>query len=446
MCADARAQRPEPSGPAPGFLDSIKPLQIGDTIPEALWHLPLQVVNHPDGKGSITLNDYKGKLIILDFWTTWCSHCINGMPRMLSFQEKFREDIVVLPVTYQPTEMIQRFIRKNALIGSLPGFRTVANGAAINALFPSVGYPNLGIIDREGRVVANVRPAYLDENTIANLVNGKAVYLPFTRGHEQAQAVLEPAFRDLRQHKPIYYSMLGGVLDGMDAAIVQDVDSVSGIKRWFFHKQDLLSLYRHALLPDRETDCEFVAFSNRRLIEVNDPERYFAPPAALTTEQERIAREREFRFTYEMIAPLYADDGAMRSKMASDLNVFLGFNGRIEKREMDCLVLVQAETARPLADTAARETATRSIVRQLNHPVYRLPPVLNGIPKMVWPRITLPPEPLDVQRLNAILAVYGLKVVQARKSINMFILSEAGAPKKLAEELQLTEYGYQPKA
>src|SRR5690606_31787392 len=35
--------------------DSIRPLQIGDTIPEALWNLPLQVMNHPDGKEVITL-------------------------------------------------------------------------------------------------------------------------------------------------------------------------------------------------------------------------------------------------------------------------------------------------------------------------------------------------------------------------------------------------------
>ncbi|WP_257667471.1 hypothetical protein [Parapedobacter tibetensis] len=72
MCAEAHAQRPEPSGPVPlGIhIDSIKPLQIGDTIPEALLNLPLQVVNHPEGKETITLADYKGKLIILDFWAT----------------------------------------------------------------------------------------------------------------------------------------------------------------------------------------------------------------------------------------------------------------------------------------------------------------------------------------------------------------------------------------
>src|SRR5690606_33441091 len=102
MCAETRAQRPEPSGPAPGFLDSVKPLQIGDTIPEALWHLPLQVVNHPEGKDTITLNDYRDtKLIILDFWATWCVPCIKSLGKLDSLQKQFGEELTVLPATYE---------------------------------------------------------------------------------------------------------------------------------------------------------------------------------------------------------------------------------------------------------------------------------------------------------------------------------------------------------
>ncbi|WP_157278253.1 hypothetical protein [Olivibacter sitiensis] len=74
----AAAQTPEQSGAAQGQLLSneqlptnIQQLNIGDTIPEALWHLPLQVVNHPPtgGKDTITFNDYRGKAIILDVWS-----------------------------------------------------------------------------------------------------------------------------------------------------------------------------------------------------------------------------------------------------------------------------------------------------------------------------------------------------------------------------------------
>src|SRR5690606_538187 len=68
------AQQAEPAATA---VADIKPLQIGDTIPEYLWQLPLQVVNHPKGQETITLNKHRGKLIILDFWATWCVLCLK---------------------------------------------------------------------------------------------------------------------------------------------------------------------------------------------------------------------------------------------------------------------------------------------------------------------------------------------------------------------------------
>lgn len=88
----------------------IRPLQIGDTIPEELWNLPLQVVNHPEGKDTITLNDYRDKkLIILDFWATWCGACISMFPKMKELQNTYNQDLYVLPVSYESLEKIDGF-------------------------------------------------------------------------------------------------------------------------------------------------------------------------------------------------------------------------------------------------------------------------------------------------------------------------------------------------
>ncbi|MBD1431606.1 redoxin domain-containing protein [Sphingobacterium sp. DN00404] len=93
--SDAWAQSAE-SRTAEGQTE-IKPLKIGDTIPEELWHMPLQVVNHPDAKDTITLNDYRDKkLIILDFWSSWCSSCINSFPSLDSFQRQYANNLQIL--------------------------------------------------------------------------------------------------------------------------------------------------------------------------------------------------------------------------------------------------------------------------------------------------------------------------------------------------------------
>ncbi|WP_140937592.1 TlpA family protein disulfide reductase [Sphingobacterium lumbrici] len=79
--------------------EEMQPLQIGDTIPEKLWNLPLQVVNHPGGKDTITLNDYRDKkLIILDFWATWCAPCVKSIIKWDSIATRYPNELAALGV------------------------------------------------------------------------------------------------------------------------------------------------------------------------------------------------------------------------------------------------------------------------------------------------------------------------------------------------------------
>src|SRR5690606_32513427 len=79
--------------------DSIKPLKIGDTIPGALWNLPLQMVKAgQEGSTTVMLKDYKGKLIIIDFWATWCTPCVAMIPKVDSLQQAFAPQVQFISV------------------------------------------------------------------------------------------------------------------------------------------------------------------------------------------------------------------------------------------------------------------------------------------------------------------------------------------------------------
>lgn len=61
---------------------------------------------------SISLQDFKGKIIILDLWHTGCTTCIEAFPKEVALQKKFSEQIQIIPVTYQSKEAVRDFLDK----------------------------------------------------------------------------------------------------------------------------------------------------------------------------------------------------------------------------------------------------------------------------------------------------------------------------------------------
>lgn len=51
-----------------------------------------------DGK-EIKLSDYRGKVVIIDFWATWCPPCRKGIPDLISLQTEFKKDLVVIGIS-----------------------------------------------------------------------------------------------------------------------------------------------------------------------------------------------------------------------------------------------------------------------------------------------------------------------------------------------------------
>jgi len=51
-----------------------------------------------DGK-DIQLSDYRGKVVIVDFWATWCPPCRKGIPDLIDIQKEFKNDVVVIGIS-----------------------------------------------------------------------------------------------------------------------------------------------------------------------------------------------------------------------------------------------------------------------------------------------------------------------------------------------------------
>ena len=53
-------------------------------------------LNKIDGSGSVSIEDYKGKIIIFNLWATWCGPCINELPHFSEFAEEYASDVVII--------------------------------------------------------------------------------------------------------------------------------------------------------------------------------------------------------------------------------------------------------------------------------------------------------------------------------------------------------------
>lgn len=69
---------------------SATPAQVGKAPDFALKNL--------EGK-TVKLSDFKNKIVIVDFWATWCGPCRKGIPDLVSLQKQYGKDVVVLGIT-----------------------------------------------------------------------------------------------------------------------------------------------------------------------------------------------------------------------------------------------------------------------------------------------------------------------------------------------------------
>jgi cytochrome c biogenesis protein CcmG/thiol:disulfide interchange protein DsbE len=59
-----------------------------------------------DGK-EVKLSDYRGKIVIVDFWATWCPPCRKGIPDLISLQEEFKKNLVVIGISLDQENTIK---------------------------------------------------------------------------------------------------------------------------------------------------------------------------------------------------------------------------------------------------------------------------------------------------------------------------------------------------
>jgi len=146
------------AGAAEGEGDMPRRAKLGEFVPSQ-QPAPAPAVSLTDVSGNtVELSDFKGRLVVVNLWATWCEPCLREMPSLERLQSKLGDRIAVLGVSQDrgSNKTVEPFIAKLGL-KSVKIF--IDPKSVVGRAFEVRGLPTSLLIDRDGKLLGRVEGA-----------------------------------------------------------------------------------------------------------------------------------------------------------------------------------------------------------------------------------------------------------------------------------------------
>jgi thiol-disulfide isomerase/thioredoxin len=314
--------------------------EIGKECPDFTLN---EIYNYSKSKAS--LQDFRGKWLILDFWTRGCSACISSFPKLNELTKEFRGKVQIVLVGNDDKlirKMYEKFRQKYNLD------LTTAYDSAIHRRFGIPSYPYIMWIDDKGMIRAITDKTDMTASNIQAFLNGENLKLPEKYG----LAVREPK-KAFDFEKPflvdgnggddgdfIYRTLLTKWRRGMPVAGYSSLPVKRGKSRdeIFMTGVPLKMLYDIAfgdtISHQPERTSSYGSYWFEPVLELSDK-------SAFTFD----AQTGENLYIYDMMMPPGKKKSELRQTMQHDLQNYFGYKVTIENRVMPYWKLVASDGA-----------------------------------------------------------------------------------------------------
>jgi cytochrome c biogenesis protein CcmG/thiol:disulfide interchange protein DsbE len=174
---------------APATNSAVKPpLPVGTRQP-LLDITTLQGDHHP------TWRELSGKVVVVDFWATWCAPCIASFPMLNKLKSQSAgKPVEFISVSYETRKQVETVLKKFPLETQV----SLDNDFKTFKAFNSWGIPSVFVFDKEGKLAAVVYPEDLSPALIQTVLDGGIPNVEQEKAWDDP-AGAEASFRALRE-------------------------------------------------------------------------------------------------------------------------------------------------------------------------------------------------------------------------------------------------------
>ena len=116
----------------------------------------------------VTLQEYQGKIIILNFWASWCEPCNKEAPHLQNFYKKHKRDVEILAINVTTKDNrtdVEKFVEKYHLTFPV----LLDESGDTSTMYGAFSFPTTIIIDREGTINQEILGP-LNDDLLDNLI------------------------------------------------------------------------------------------------------------------------------------------------------------------------------------------------------------------------------------------------------------------------------------
>ncbi len=315
---------------------TAKGILIGQKIPDITI---TGLHNYKDGNGKLAttakLSDFKGKLLILDFWATWCSPCIAMIPKMDSLQKNFGDKLQFLSVTYQSEKevipFLEKFEKQNGKHYDLPN---LIGDKELHRLFPHITLPHFVWIDENGIVKAITEFKEVNATNIQKTIQTPTASLAQKRDLKVAYDNNKPFLINGNGGDGaniLYHSVFTGFTEGIPAGYsIKAIENNAG-KKITARNLGMLQLFRIAY----GGNGSYYGW-NKIVVETKDSSNLRSKLSG--NEYENWKRSGN-AYCYEVVTPASLSDKALDIMQRDLKGFFPQYTVQVEKRLVKCLLL-----------------------------------------------------------------------------------------------------------